>query len=67
MATTINLVRVVAWLTDPRPQKRRAAPLGGVGVCCIGVRHQESLLGLGHIRGGSSRIDYAAIWGLSPA
>src|SRR5262249_22608067 len=27
IATAINLVRVVAWLTDPRPQKRRAAPL----------------------------------------
>jgi transposase len=26
MATAINLVRVVAWLTDPRPQKPRAAP-----------------------------------------
>jgi transposase len=27
IATAINLVRVIAWLTDPRPQKRRAAPL----------------------------------------
>ena len=26
IAAAINLVRVVAWLTDPRPQKRRAAP-----------------------------------------
>jgi transposase len=26
IATAINLIRVVAWLTDPRPQKRRAAP-----------------------------------------
>jgi IS5 family transposase len=30
MATAINLVRVVAWLTDPRPQKRRAAPLAAL-------------------------------------
>jgi transposase len=30
IATAINLVRVVAWLTDPRPQKRRAAPLAAV-------------------------------------
>jgi hypothetical protein len=27
MATAMNLGRVVAWLTDPRPPKRRAAPL----------------------------------------
>jgi hypothetical protein len=27
IATAINLVRIIAWLTDPRPQKRRAAPL----------------------------------------
>jgi Transposase DDE domain len=27
MATAISLVRVVAWVIDPRPQKRRAAPL----------------------------------------
>jgi transposase len=26
IATAINLVRVVAWLTSPRPQKRRATP-----------------------------------------
>jgi transposase len=26
IATAINLVRVVAWLTDPHPPKRRAAP-----------------------------------------
>jgi transposase len=30
IATAINLVRVVAWLTDPRPQKRRAAPLAAL-------------------------------------
>jgi hypothetical protein len=30
MATAMNLVRVVAWLTDPRPPKRRAAPLAAL-------------------------------------
>jgi Transposase DDE domain len=30
IATTINLVRVVVWLTEPRPQKRRAAPLAAL-------------------------------------
>jgi IS5 family transposase len=30
IATAINLVRVVAWLTDPHPQKRRAAPLAAL-------------------------------------
>ena len=30
MATAINLVRVVAWLTDPRPPKRRAVPWAAV-------------------------------------
>jgi transposase len=30
MAAAITLVRVVAWLTDPRPQKRRAAPFAAV-------------------------------------
>jgi transposase len=30
IATAINLVRVVAWLTDPRPQKRRAAPFAAL-------------------------------------
>jgi hypothetical protein len=30
IATAINLVRVVAWLTDPRPQKRRATPLAAL-------------------------------------
>jgi transposase len=30
IATAINLVRVVAWLTDPRSQKRRAAPLAAL-------------------------------------
>jgi transposase len=30
IATAINLVRVVAWLTDPRPQKRCAAPLAAL-------------------------------------
>jgi transposase len=30
MATAINLVRVVAWLTGPRPQKRRATPLAAL-------------------------------------
>jgi Transposase DDE domain len=30
IAVAINLVRVVAWLTDPRPQKRRAAPLAAL-------------------------------------
>jgi transposase len=30
IATAVNLVRVVAWLTDPRPQKRRAAPLAAL-------------------------------------
>ena len=29
-AAAINLVRVVAWLTDPRPPKRRAAPLAAL-------------------------------------
>jgi hypothetical protein len=30
MAPAMNLVRVVAWLTDPRPPKRRAAPLAAL-------------------------------------
>jgi transposase len=30
IAAAINLVRVVAWLTDPRPPKRRAAPLAAL-------------------------------------
>jgi transposase len=30
IAAAITLVRVVAWLTDPRPQKRRAAPLAAL-------------------------------------
>jgi transposase len=30
MAAAITLVWVVAWLTDPRPQKRRAAPLAAL-------------------------------------
>jgi transposase len=30
IATALNLVWVVAWLTDPRPQKRRGAPLAAV-------------------------------------
>jgi Transposase DDE domain len=30
IATALNLVRVVAWLTDPRPQKRRGAPLAAL-------------------------------------
>ena len=30
IAAAINLVRVVAWLTDPRPQKRRAAPFAAL-------------------------------------
>jgi transposase len=30
MAAAINLVRVVAWLTDPRPQKRCAAPFAAL-------------------------------------
>jgi len=30
MATAINLVRVVAWLANPHPQKRRAAPLAAL-------------------------------------
>jgi transposase len=30
IATAINLVRVVAWLTSPRPPKRRATPLAAL-------------------------------------
>jgi transposase len=30
IAAAINLVRVIAWLTDPRPQKRRATPLAAL-------------------------------------
>jgi len=30
IATAINLVRVVAWLTDPRPLKRRVVPLAAL-------------------------------------
>jgi transposase len=30
IAAAINLVRVVACLTDPRPQKRRAAPVAAL-------------------------------------
>jgi hypothetical protein len=30
MATAMNLVRVVAWWTDPRPPQRRAAPLAAL-------------------------------------
>jgi hypothetical protein len=30
MAVAINLVRVVAWLTDPRPQQLRAAPFAAL-------------------------------------
>jgi transposase len=30
IATAINLVRIVAWLTEPHPQKRSAAPLAAL-------------------------------------
>jgi transposase len=30
LMAAINLARVVAWLTDPRPQRRRAAPFAAL-------------------------------------
>ena len=60
IATAINLVRVVAWLTEPRPPKRRVAPLAALAFAAEEFANRV-LVGFRPCNGG-----HGGVWTVEP-